>query len=491
MYKTVPDSQVKSESKCSGYRPPAIESVFTALPFSELGDRDFELLTYLLLKNEIKAGEHQAFTNISLMQAVGERGRDCVLYYNNSVAGVVQCKKHVNKFTRPSLLRELIKFALFSTLDASILPNPDSFEYIFYVSSDLNEPAITLINSYPTELYKEIQKGNIAKYIGDVTAEYESFACYRANPPITDLLSILQSIKVSSNNATDLTSRLHRHPDILNRFFRTQPVISLEGADNLMRTALADYGLRLITDDDLKDLQKRIGGVSQYNRINLGWVDFFGYSRDFFKYLQGTKFQQLMKAVAKLSLILQKELVNFIVSEIDRLVYEQITIPLLGTKRIHPFSAGLPRLYLLDRLTPSIVFGTMPKDMLTKYYPQCSMSKSDIITTVSNKLLESSERIMRGDISQIVGNPEEIDLKLKIYAHMHQGLRTIDDAKAVLSGDLKVLLPILDHIENEISNKIEKSRTIVIKDSQFLEDKTQLNRFAETLKGIEKNISKS
>lgn len=489
-YRALSDAQVESESKC-GYKPLTIESGITVLPFSELGDREFELLTYLLLKKEIQAGEHFQFTDISLMQAVGERGRDCVLYSSQSVAGVVQCKKYTGRFSRPLLLKELIKFLLFAQLDQSILPDPDNFEYKLYVSNDLTEPAIALIYSYQAELKKEIGDGSISKYVVDVVAEYESFAAYRDKPPVADVLALLQRIRVSSSNATDLTNRVHRYQDILTSFFRVQTVISLEGADTLIRTAFEDYGLRLVTDEDLKELQTRIGSVGEENRINLGFVDFFGYSRDFFRFLQGAKFQQVMSSAAGLMGLLDKELLNFLVSEIHRRVYEKITIELLNKKLIHPFSAGLPPPYLLDRLTPAVVAGTLPKDLLNKYYPQCSMSKEEVIAKVSERLFDASSRVMDGDYSHLVGNPDDIAFKLRIYAHMHQGLGSIDDAKTVLSSDLKVMMPVLDEIETEIVKVIASRRTIVIKDAGFFEDDGQLKRMLCTIQSIEQGITRS
>ncbi len=188
--------------------------------------------------------------------------------------------------------------------------------------------------------------------------------------------------------------------------------------------------------------------------------------------------------------LLHKELLNFLVSEIYRRVYEKITIELLNKKRIHPFSVGLASPYFLDRLTPVIVSGTMPKGMLDKYYPQCSMSKEEAIAKVSERLFEASSRIMDGDYSHLIGNPDDIAFKLRIYAHMHQGLKSIDDAKAVLSYDLKVMMPVLNQIEMEIDKVIASRRTVVIKDAHFFEDDGQLKRMLVTIQGIEKGITR-
>ena len=90
--KKIIDEQINIEAQ-SGYRPWTIDSGIGLLPFSELGDREFELLCYLLVKNEIEDRKHKNISSISLMQGVSERGRDCVLYHNGVVSGLIQCKK--------------------------------------------------------------------------------------------------------------------------------------------------------------------------------------------------------------------------------------------------------------------------------------------------------------------------------------------------------------------------------------------------------------
>lgn len=58
-------------------------------------------------------------------------------------------------------------------------------------------------------------------------------------------------------------------------FFNVKTVIDLESADKVIRNALDDYGLKYLTDEDLKQLQIRISNTKEENRINLGFVDFF------------------------------------------------------------------------------------------------------------------------------------------------------------------------------------------------------------------------
>ena len=68
-------------------------------------------------------------------------------------------------------------------------------------------------------------------------------------------------------------------------FFNIKTVVDIDSADKLLRSALEDHGLKLLTDSDLKKLQERIGNTNEKSRIKLGFVDFFGFSTDFFKFL--------------------------------------------------------------------------------------------------------------------------------------------------------------------------------------------------------------
>lgn len=484
MYKKISEEQIKIESE-SGYRPLAIESGITLLPLSELSDREFELLSYLLVQQEIGESIHTNITSISLMQGVSERGRDCVFYKNGIVSGLIQCKKYASRLSRPQAIKEIVKFLLFSTLDGDLLPDTDNFEYKLYVSNDFTEPTISLIHSYGSEINKEIEQGNIDKYIDDVVNDYESFSTYKKNLPLDKIKELLKKIKITSSNATDLSSRIYRHDNLLSLFFNIKTVVDLESADHLIRNALTDYDLKYLTDSDLKKLQDRIGNTKAENRINLGFVDFFGFNKEFFKFLKGASFKEVMESVMQVKLSLDKHLLDFVSSKINEFVLIKVTEGLLFKGMIHTFSVGIATPYLLKRLTMTLLATSMPKDMLPKYYPQFSMTEEELISEISKTLYESSERIMVGDYSQLVGNSDDIDFKIKVFQHMHRGLINIEDAKKVFEKDIKLILPILNEIEIDINNMLQEERTVVIKDSSFFDDKDEMKLFASTIKAID------
>jgi hypothetical protein len=483
MLKKISDEQIKIESE-AGFKPLTIESGITLLPFSELGDREFELLSYLLVKEEIDESKLSNITSISLMQGVSERGRDCVFYNHGNVSGLIQCKKYAARLSRPQSIKEMLKFILFSTLDNTLLPDPDNFEYKLYVSNDFTEPTLSLINSYSKEIDKEIDDGNIDKYIEEVVNDYESFSCYKDNLPLGNVKALLKKIKLTSSNATDLSSRVYRYDNLLSMFFNVKTVVDLESADSLIRNALDDYGLKYLTDSDLKKLQERIGNTKEENRINLGFVDFFGYNKEFFRFLKGESFKGVMESVMEVKSSLDRHLLDFVSSKINELVLLRVTEGLLFKGKIHTFSVGVASPYLLKRLTMTLLANTMPEEMLPKYYPQFSMTKEELVSDISNILFDSSERVMAKDYSQLVGNPDDIAFKIRIFEHMHNGLNNIDDAKLVFEKDIKVIQPVLDEIEKKVNNLLQAERTIVIKDSSFFDDKEQLKAFADTIKSI-------
>lgn len=400
---------------------------------------------------------------------------------------MVQCKKYASRLSRPQVIKEIIKFLLFATLDRTILPNAREFEYKLYVSNDFSEPAINLINSYKSEISIEIQNGNVDDYISEIVNEYESFKEYRGKEPISEIKSMLNEITLTSANATELSARVNKYDNLLSLFFNVKTIVDLEKADSLIRNALDDFGLKYLTDADLKKLQDRIGNTKEENRINLGFVDFFGYNVDFFRFLKGDGFKDVITSVMDVKSILDKQLINFVVSKINEFILVNITERLLNNGKIHTFSVGVAAPYLFKRLTMTLSAKSLPKSMLPDYYPQFSMTKNELVQEIAEELFNSSERVMNGDYSQLAGSPEDVMFKIQIFEHIHRGLNCIDDAKVVFNRDMQVIQPVLDEIEDEINTMLEENRTVVIKDSSFFDDDVEMKAFVKTLKAIDSN----
>ena len=482
----IPEEQIDNE--LSGeYKPLTIESGITTFPFSDLSDREFELLSYLLIKGKIESNTFENHTDIALMQGVAERGRDCVLYQNGEVSGLIQCKKYQGRLTKPQILKELIKFSLFAIIDPTILPNREKFEYFLFVSYDLSEPASALIKSFKINIEQEISTNTFNNYIDEVINEYESFSSFTSNPPILEINDILGKIHVKYFNSTDLSFELNTNIKLAQIFFKIMSVIDMKSTNDIVRKALDDYGLRMLTDVDLKSLQERIGKTEESGRINMGFVDFYGYSTDFFKFIKGEGLKKLMSSIVEIDVILNKQQIDFINAQIQENILQKITHELLMKNKIHVFSVGIAAPYLFKRLILRILIRSTPSKMLPDLYPHSKLSKDELINEIAEELYESSNRVMNKDYSHLVGSPSDVQFKINLYNHMHQGLKDIDDAKHVFDKDIKIMRPILDEIEEIISNLISDVKTIVIKDGSFFDNETNISLFKKTIDKIEKN----
>ncbi|BFN30982.1 hypothetical protein VHTUMSATKI_11770 [Vibrio harveyi] len=92
---------------------------------------------------------------------------------------------------------------------------------------------------------------------------------------------------------------------------------------------------------------------------------------------------------------------------------------------------------------------------------------------------------MNGDFSEVVGTPDLIEIKKGLFSHMHQGFADINDAKVTLEKDIKLLIPVLDEIEDHVNTLIQENRTVVIKDSSFFDNENEMKQVANTLKAID------
>lgn len=485
MISIVSNEQIEQE-KQNNYKPQMISSGFDLLPFTDLSDREFELLSYLLVQKEINKGKEMEFTSIALMQGVGERGRDCILYKNSSLSGLIQCKNTKANLTRPATIKEIVKFILFSMLDSSIMPSPEHFHYKLYVAKDLTENALILINSHFNEIDIEINNGKFSDYINGVVGEYESFLPFRKSPPVNEVANAFKKMKISYSNGIDLTERIYSNPELVSLFFKAIHIVDTSSADKLIRQALDDYGLKLWTDSDLANLRKRIGDITSDNRANFGFVDIFGLNRDFFKSLSNEQFKKLFSATADVKLTLDKLIIEYISEKMNELILSRLTNVLLRDGAISPLSITFAGPYLFKKVMPRIISSSVrflaPNEGINKK----ESDKETLITIITNEILQSSERVMNGDFSQLKGSDEDVFYKKQIFEHLHSGFSSIEAAKQKLEKDIKLMMPVIDTIEQDLFTLIDSERTIVIKDSGFIDNKESINSVLVTFKSIDK-----
>ncbi|MEZ9365757.1 hypothetical protein AB4167_14600 [Vibrio sp. 10N.286.49.E11] len=481
--KKIDDKEI-SEELSQRYKPAAMSVGNTNLPLNQLSDRDFEILTYHLLKAEINNGEHKGYSDIILMPGVGERGRDCVIYSNEKVVAVVQCKKYSSKITKPSFLRELIKFLLHLTIDDKLFFG-DNVKYLFYVSSSLNEPTLSITKQFKTGIAKEIDSGEVDKFVKQVVSEYESFQGYVDNEPYEEIARLLKKTTVQVCDGVDLTQRIKLKQNIMKTFFEVQSVIDIEAHKNVVLDAMTDFGFANLLDMDIKHLHKRIDGMEDEKRVNFGSFDFYGYDISFFKRLTPEALGEIFKAISNLQTTVSKQLFDFLGEKINTATQEKITKVFLVNDVIHPYTVSIIPTYLLKRCNFTLIANTLPEELRKKYYPDQFMSKKEIMNLVIDEMIISSTKFLNGDYSNIKGNQHEISFKINyMFPQIHRGLSNEQDIRVQIQRDLSIVQDTIDRIEDEIVSILESEKTIVIKDSHMLKDKEMLSKVRKTLDNI-------
>jgi hypothetical protein len=98
------------------------------------------------------------YDDVNLLQGVRERGRDCSLHFNKKNYGLIQCKHSIHgasRVSKPECAMEIIKFALHSILDTSLIHDRKNFTYYYAVAHGFSEPAKDLLDDINVLITKE------------------------------------------------------------------------------------------------------------------------------------------------------------------------------------------------------------------------------------------------------------------------------------------------------------------------------------------------
>lgn len=481
-----PITQIQiDEEIAQSYKPNAISSGLTILPLNELGDREFEMMVYSLTEARIHQKDYAHFDQVVLMKGVGERGRDCLLYSEGKVAGLIQCKKLQKKISRPEVMEEITKFLMFSISEDDLMPSPATFEYHFYASSGYFEPATTLLSSFNVESKKEVESGKVLSLIQSLKEKYATFKPYDELLALKHVASALDVITVKFFSGVELNLSLTSHPAVMSKFFRTMPVIDAAQFEVILSEQLAASGVKFLTDKNLSDLYKRLSEVPPEFQVALGNADFFGYSESFFKFLGKEGFGELLKKVTDVRLFLDLKAHDFAASLIMPEVLDKLTDPYVKTGRVLPFTLSVVTSYLAKRILPSIMSKASPKALLINLHPQIKLNKSELIDSVLEQCLESSRRFFAGDYSAFPNPDPDRERRIELFEKMHGDCITDIQLKDRFRADLPVIMPVVDEIEVTIKKAVPQVRTIVINDMSHFDDPEKLKRVFTTIGAIE------
>lgn len=204
-----------------GKRPPS-DTGGDSLPFSHLDAERFESLVHQLKIAEFVANGHK----VRRTQGGGDRGLDVVVYSaSGKVVQVVQCKNYKERFDATALRKELLKLALNSYCDASILdmdPVVRTISYELWCPGGLTDPAASFINTWP----KDWTAAGLSKDAANVIKSYSKFKDIDWNTAGEKVVSEFKArVRPSYFEGAEISQRVRGNLPVYENFFQGKVVV--------------------------------------------------------------------------------------------------------------------------------------------------------------------------------------------------------------------------------------------------------------------------
>ena len=230
------------------------------LPFDHLDDRRFEVMAYRL-----KCAEHGERARVVLMQGVGERGRDAVVYVSARVSQIVQCKLLRERMTAPALRRELLKLALHAHMEPSILDGGPVL-YELWCPGGLTEPAGEIVGRWPGLWTEERLNEDAA----EVLSEYSAFASLTWETVKPFVLKRLPAdpARRESLGGEEITARVRGCLPVYDAYFQGKLVMAKADVEESIRSLLIEAGgFGHLSDKDARYVLDRIASFPPEQRL--------------------------------------------------------------------------------------------------------------------------------------------------------------------------------------------------------------------------------
>ena len=201
-------------------------------PLNNLDDRKFEELIYSLFKKRIADSDDHLkdeFDSIELMPGVAEQGKDCTLYKDNKIKGVIQCKKYKNNLSDKLIIKEFLKFSIHRYLDSNKFA--DDIVYYFATTTGYTQKAIDVV--------QQINSGNIMSIcdfesiIKSLIKGTKLFNLLQYEKIKDDLIDVVRKTKINQYiKPIDIFIWLNKYNDISSQFFDMKTIIISQQSSN-------------------------------------------------------------------------------------------------------------------------------------------------------------------------------------------------------------------------------------------------------------------
>ena len=331
------------------------------LPFDQMEHRRFEILAYRL---KSMAASDPA-VRVALMQGVGERGRDLIVYRGGAVTEIVQCKNLRDRIDARLVRRELLKLAFHALLEPTIL-GQGPVRYELWCPGGFSEPAALIIDTWPNEWHDATLFADAAHVLRSYTA-FSDLSWQDAKAYVTEDFPKL--VRLHRLDAIDLSPLVKQHVTLYEAFFEGKVVMGSADVEDSLRRIMAEQA-RYLNDTDARHVLDRIGSFAANERLVFMSTLVMGVSPDLVSKFRRAEYE----GFAKVLIATTHGIVNVILNASARIRGEVVRDFRL---RIGPTNKSLPHVVgkvltvsMAARLTLMMTAGLNLQPGLAKYDAQ-------------------------------------------------------------------------------------------------------------------------
>ena len=470
-YSTLPERAALREANESTTRPR--DHSVDCLPFSALGGRRFEILSYLLAVSL----NPEPDLAVTLVKASGDQGRDVLVHRQGVLQTVIQCKNLEAPFTRPALIRELVKFALHDRLEHFV---PDvGCVYEVWAPAGFTQPADSLFSDWPNGLDEtEVRDAFLAcrrSYAAFEGLEWDDCAACLLN-------EFPRRVKIVRRDGLLLSASVRGDPLIHSRFFEATVVLRKDDVEAILEQKLRSLGIGRPVDADVDELLAALQAIPKDQRVYTGPF-IFGLSP---------------RHIALLSIDEKTQLLNECLRPTFSAVGALSTaLPRHAQTRIDQVTSGMKYgsasfKYVLQRAITVRLLGRLGKLATpTSLHPKRPLAEFDelsLIDVVDHFVTatwdELQTMLSRYDPAQHLRGSDPW-LRARIAQHLLLGIATRTEMEAAMRADVTDNWTAIDALDRELCELVP-ARVLVLSDTRHPnESEESRTRLQESVKALE------
>lgn len=193
-------------------------------PIEKLEPEQFEILLYLLFKGGLNSDKYNRINehdNTYLLKPVKDRGRDVTLFLDGKCIANIQCKRYNSSITKPNLIKEVLKFILYTILDKTLIGKKTGFQYIFATTDDLTDPAQSLIEDFGNNIKSDPK---IESFIQEVM-KAKAFKDLKFEGKKDEVIDKASKLDFVHLNKVDINELIEKDDEVKSTFFKLKTII--------------------------------------------------------------------------------------------------------------------------------------------------------------------------------------------------------------------------------------------------------------------------